>query len=84
MGFVGASFPVVISLTQDSPDFAAWISLAYVSGYTGMMLSPIHMCLVLTKDYFKGANWAGIYKLLLPPAVSVLFFGMAVFYFMTR
>ena len=70
---MGASFPLVLSLTSGLPEAASYITLAYGFGYLGMMLSPIHFCLVLTKDYFK-AQMAGIYRLLLPLcALTALF-----------
>jgi hypothetical protein len=78
MGFVGASFPVVVSLTHGDPHFAAYISLAYAAGYTGMMASPIHMCLVLTKDYFK-ASFGGIYRTLVPLSLIIFLFALAWF-----
>jgi uncharacterized protein len=81
MGFVGASFPVVVSLTGHNPHFAAYISLAYASGYVGMMASPIHMCLVLTKDYFK-ALFGGIYRTLLPLCATIFLFALGWFAFL--
>jgi integral membrane protein (TIGR00529 family) len=65
IGFVGASFPLLVPLfTGLSPfDFLLHASLAYVSGYVGMMLSPVHICLLVTKDYFK-ASMAASYRLL--------------------
>lgn len=65
VGFVGASFPLVLSLIAGSPHVTSYITLAYCFGYLGMMLSPIHFCLVLTSDYFK-AGYGPIYRVLLP------------------
>lgn len=74
IGFVGTSFPVVITLiaTQNIPTehIGALIFLAYVFGYIGMMLSPVHLCLLLTKDYFR-ANLGTVYlRYLLPLALA--------------
>lgn len=54
VGFVGASFPVVLSLAQATDfGFYATMILGYSSGYLGMMLSPIHVCLIVTNEYFE-------------------------------
>jgi hypothetical protein len=52
-------------------------SLAYVSGYVGMMLSPVHICLLVTKDYFK-ASLAASYLHIYKPAAAVLVTWMGV------
>jgi integral membrane protein (TIGR00529 family) len=70
VGFVGTSFPLVITLiaTMNIPaeNLGSLIFLAYVFGFMGMMLSPVHLCLLLTKDYFK-ANLAKVYYQYLVP-----------------
>lgn len=82
IGFVGASFPLVISLLP--PDVMAgsgrfaYLVLAYTFGYMGMMMSPVHFCLVMTKDYFH-ASFAGIYRLIIPPALVVAVAGLLAF-----
>jgi len=51
VAFVGISFPVLIAL---GPVFNLEMAgLAYVSGFAGTMLSPTHLCFVLTVDFFK-------------------------------
>jgi hypothetical protein len=44
---------------------------AYVSGFCGILLSPAHLCLALTADYFK-AELRDVYRILLVP-VGVVF-----------
>ena len=55
IGFVGTSFPLVIPLFPPTPlfNFLSYAALAYVFGFMGMMLSPVHLCFLVTKDYFK-------------------------------
>jgi hypothetical protein len=43
----------------------------------GMMLSPVHICLLVTKDYFK-ASMAASYRLLYKPVTAVMLTWMAV------
>ena len=73
IGFVGATFPLLVPLFVGlSPlDFLLHASLAYVSGYVGMMLSPVHICLLVTKDYFK-ASLAASYRHIYKPAAAVM------------
>lgn len=55
-GFVGVSFPLVLSLVASMPDHPAvrpYAVLAYASGHLGMMLSPIHLCYVVSNRYFS-------------------------------
>ncbi|MFA6449471.1 MAG: DUF401 family protein, partial [bacterium] len=83
VGFVGASFPLVISLLPASVVHTdvrfAYLTLAYSCAYVGMILSPVHLCLIMTKDYFK-ADLGGIYKKLLLPCLIVLTGGIALFF----
>jgi integral membrane protein (TIGR00529 family) len=56
IGFVGAGFPIVLSLVGGATPMDAFlggVSLAYVCGFAGMILSPVHVCLVVTNEHFK-------------------------------
>ncbi len=56
VGFVGASFPVVLNLIGDNPPLKVLLAttvLAYGAGYVGMMLSPVHICLIVTNEHFR-------------------------------
>ena len=48
------------------------ILLAFLAGYVGMMLSPSHLCLVLTNEYFK-SDLVAVYKVM---AVPIAVFGI--------
>ncbi|MFC1504368.1 DUF401 family protein [Spirochaetota bacterium] len=74
IGFVGLSFPLVYALYSGyfgEQSVYAYAILAYGFGYMGMMTSPLHVCLILTCDYFK-AKYRGVYKILLLPVILVL------------
>jgi len=43
---------------------------AFVGGYIGHMLSPMHLCLAVTTDYFK-ADVGKIYKMLILPLIII-------------
>ena len=68
VGFVGSTFPLLISMTGGAS--LAHISLAFSAGFIGVLLSPVHLCLVLTKEYFKADLW-GIYKKILPASAII-------------
>ncbi|MEN2986267.1 MAG: DUF401 family protein [Thermodesulfovibrionaceae bacterium] len=58
VGFVGSTFPLILHLKNI---LSYEISISFISGYIGVLLSPLHLCLILTKEYFK-ADIVGIYK----------------------
>jgi uncharacterized protein len=68
---IAIGFPILIPLFQNDPDFLNYMMLAFASGIVGDLLSPFHLCLVLTKDYFK-ADLKGVYRLLWVPVASLL------------
>jgi integral membrane protein (TIGR00529 family) len=69
IGFVGSTFPLLVSLAGGSALGA--VSFAFASGYMGVLLSPVHVCLVLTREYFK-ADMEGMYRRMVPPTAIVL------------
>jgi integral membrane protein (TIGR00529 family) len=81
IGFVGTAFPVIIPLfqTQHAFDYLSCAALAYTSGYMGMMLSPVHLCFLVTKDYFK-ASLMNSYRYIFWPAMTVLSIAIARFW----
>ncbi len=75
IGPMGIGFPILVPLLRDDPHFLPYMSLAFASGVSGDLLSPFHLCLVLTKDYFK-ADLVGVYRLVWKPVVSVIATGL--------
>jgi hypothetical protein len=76
VGFVGITFPLIFStIVPVGVDVMPMAVLAYVSGVTGVMLSPVHLCLVLTNQYY-GSSFRKVYKYLIP--VSLLVLGIAI------
>ncbi|MEI8242529.1 MAG: DUF401 family protein, partial [bacterium] len=69
VGFIGTAFPFVIALMH-APDSGltpmATLFLAYGCGYMGLLLSPVHLCLILSREYFQ-APLRGVYRLLAAP-----------------
>jgi len=76
IGFVGASFPIVFSLLGADPQLSELLAanvLAFGFGYMGMILSPVHVCLIVSNQHFK-TTIAGSLKGLMKPAVIMLCF----------
>ena len=74
IGYIGASLPVVISLAGSTrPELYSAIILGYTSGFLGMMLSPIHICLIVSNEYFKVKLTESLGGLLRPTALVFLF-----------
>ncbi len=46
------------------------VMFAYVAGFLGILLSPTHLCLALTREYFR-AEFRGVYRLLAPPVLCL-------------
>ena len=54
---VATTFPLIKELLDGS---TANIMLAYAGAFFGILLSPVHLCLVLTREYFN-ASWRRVY-----------------------
>ncbi|MEF3698846.1 DUF401 family protein [Desulfolutivibrio sp.] len=71
MAYVGAAFPLlmaVIPMTQSGPDMA-WITLAILCGYTGVLISPLHICFIFSCSYYHVDLAAAWRRLVAPCAV---------------
>ncbi|MDD5686458.1 MAG: DUF401 family protein [Elusimicrobia bacterium] len=66
--YVGIAFPILLGYLTNFPRYLVW---TFASGYFGLLISPTHYCLSLTKEYYK-ANWKDVYKILMPPSIIIL------------
>jgi uncharacterized protein len=88
-GFVGASFPIVFAMLNGNTSLnvlMATTTFAYGCGYVGMILSPVHICFVVSNEYFKTKIFAA-YKYILMPVLVVLLSGFlmsACYYFFVK
>ncbi|GAG50029.1 unnamed protein product, partial [marine sediment metagenome] len=70
VGFVGTAFPIVMGLlgAMDNPGpIGPYVALAYGFGHLGQMLSPLHLCHVMSNKYFK-THFTAVYREILPAA----------------
>jgi integral membrane protein (TIGR00529 family) len=79
IGYVGASFPIVLHLVDPSAGvggFAATCVLAYGFGYYGMILSPVHVCLIVTNRHFETSLIHSLRGLVLPSMAALAGIGL--------
>lgn len=79
IAFVSITFPVLMPLMGGEPPTMGLLALAFGSGFAGVMLSPLHLCLVLSGEYFN-ADMAKVYHRLWVPSALVLCAGIIPFY----
>ncbi len=72
VAYVGVAFPLLLPLIHGPTGVdMGLLALANAAGFAGVMFSPVHLCLVLTREYF-GAKLAPIYRMLVVPEAAVL------------
>lgn len=76
LAYVGVTFPMILPLVGGAHPDIAMLAFAFASGFAGVMFSPVHLCLVLTKDYFKSDLWP-IFRIMLLPEGLVLAVALA-------
>ena len=68
VGFVGTSFPIVLALVGALPENTSiypYVVLAYGFGHMGQMVSPLHLCQIVSNEYFK-TGFTDVYRRLVP------------------
>lgn len=68
VGSVSSTFPLLLHMLHGSPIGA--VSFAFASAFLGVLLSPVHVCLILTREYFNADIWE-IYRKMLPACAAV-------------
>ncbi len=86
VAFVGATFPLLLGLLgtlgmQDQT--IPYVVLALFSGLAGVMISPIHICFILTCEYF-GCDLGRTWRKLVWPSLIFFASGVAVFFWLIR
>jgi len=71
MAFVGIALPLLVPFITSDLGFNNYaLLLAFFSGMMGVFLSPLHLCLILSAEFFK-ANLAKVYKYILPLSMAM-------------
>jgi hypothetical protein len=79
--YVGISFPILLPIFGAGHPDMVLVLFAYVSGMVGILLSPAHLCLFLTLDYFR-ADIRETYKILVWPAAVIFLAAFLVLLFL--
>jgi integral membrane protein (TIGR00529 family) len=74
IGFISVALPLFLPfiLTSTGVNFYPFVYL-FVGGYIGVFFSPMHLCLVLTKEYFNASLFKMYKKMILPGLFLVIF-----------
>jgi integral membrane protein (TIGR00529 family) len=68
--YAGIAFPILLPWIGTGTQGLSYIMFGYVSGFVGVLVSPVHLCLSLTKEFFC-AEFPKVYKYLLPAAAVI-------------
>ncbi len=72
--YIGMGFTLLAGFIYQPVLVPSNILIGYLSGYLGMLLSPTHLCLILTNDYF-GSDLVKVYKMMALPLILVSLLG---------
>lgn len=86
VGYVGACFPILLGILAETglqEMTLPLIIVAMIAGNVGQLLTPLHVCVVVTLEYFK-VNFVDVWRKLLPPLAVQMCYGIlwAVFLYM--
>ena len=69
--YIIIAYPILFPLIQGLPNFVYLSLYIYVVGFAGILYSPLHLCLVLTNEYFKSPLYK-VYKYLTFPVFTLV------------
>ena len=69
--YIAIAFPVLLPLIQHLPNYFYLALYIYVIGFAGILVSPLHLCLVLTNEYF-GASLLDVYRYMAVPILLLI------------
>jgi hypothetical protein len=81
IAFVGSTLPILIPLIHSFGETAflpAYVMLILAGGFTGILLSPLHLCFLLSNEHF-GVSIGSVYKYLWWPCILQIIAGLIYF-----
>ena len=81
IAFVGSTLPILIPLIHSFGETAflpAYVMLILAGGFTGILLSPLHLCFLLSNEHFD-VSMGSVYKYLWWPCVLQIAAGLIYF-----
>jgi len=67
---LGIGLPVLLPIIVQGEPNLYYAMLAFTGSFVGVMISPMHLCLVVTRNYFK-ADMGKMYKMLILPLTII-------------
>jgi len=67
---IGIGIPILLPIIVQGEVNLYYAMLTYTGAFMGVMLSPVHLCLVVTRNYFK-SDLNQIYKMLILPLTII-------------
>ncbi len=77
--FVAATFPIFLGLGAGAGVDLRLVALGYVSGFVGVMLSPVHLCLILTVQTMQ-ADLGKVYRMVVAPGLAQITLAWLAYY----
>jgi len=68
---VAATFPILIGLLPEMD--LSLMAFAYVSGFAGVMITPIHLCMIFSAEFFKARLNRIVVRVLIPEIILIVF-----------
>ena len=82
IAFLGSTLPILVPLIQslgEAQFLPAYVMLTIASGFAGVLLSPLHLCFLLSNEYFA-VSIGSVYRYLWLPCVCLIGSGTAYFW----
>jgi hypothetical protein len=78
LAYVGATFPLIVGILDHLglENRMDYLVLAMFAGYAGVLGSPLHICFLLTCEFFKVNPFAAWLRILAPSLVFLAFGGL--------
>ena len=73
MAAVGILYPMFSTIMNEN-----LVILLFLTSFMGYLISPLHLCLAVTYEYFK-PNFAKLYRLMLPTALFMIFITVVIY-----
>ncbi len=84
IAFVGATFPLILGVLDQLgiQGNIPYVVLGLFAGYAGVLVSPIHICFLLTCEFFH-TNVARVWARLFFPCLLLFLFGLGYFFILS-
>ncbi len=77
LAFIAVTFPLLLPLMGGADVDLNLVMFAFASGFVGVLLSPVHLCLVLSREYFR-ADLGKSFRLLILPSLLIMVVATAI------